>query len=246
MLADRLVAHRGYQKLYPENTLLSLKKAIEAGAHYIEMDVQFSSDHCPMIYHDSLLTRVSGNPGIIHALSEEQLSETPAYEPERLGEEWKQERIAPLRDLVPLLKAHPEVTAFVELKEASIDIFGRDRVLDSVGETLHPVIKKCVLISFDYQVIADARLEGWPQVGVVLHQWDDLTHPIVLQAEPNYIFADHNIIPETLDVELPETSLVAYEVSTGVLGKALLSRGVDMLETFDFPGLLRSLGHDAI
>lgn len=39
MLTDRLVAHRGYQKRYPENTLLGFTKAIEAGAHYIETDI---------------------------------------------------------------------------------------------------------------------------------------------------------------------------------------------------------------
>ena len=49
---DILVAHRGLQSRYPENTILALKKAIECGAKYIELDIQFSSDCLPVIYHD--------------------------------------------------------------------------------------------------------------------------------------------------------------------------------------------------
>ena len=37
--SKQLVAHRGYQAKYPENTVLSLNKAIGAGARFIELDV---------------------------------------------------------------------------------------------------------------------------------------------------------------------------------------------------------------
>ena len=50
--ADTLVAHRGLQKDYPENTLLSIKKAIDAGVKFIEIDIQFSKDKLPIICHD--------------------------------------------------------------------------------------------------------------------------------------------------------------------------------------------------
>ena len=38
---DILVAHRGLQASYPENTALALNKAIAKGAQYIELDIQF-------------------------------------------------------------------------------------------------------------------------------------------------------------------------------------------------------------
>ena len=60
---DILVAHRGLQSRFPENTLLALKKAIDSGAKYIELDVQFSADCLPIIYHDHDLQRVSGIKG---------------------------------------------------------------------------------------------------------------------------------------------------------------------------------------
>ena len=51
--ANELVAHRGFRGKYPENTILSITKAIEAGALFVELDVQFSEDKLPIIYHDS-------------------------------------------------------------------------------------------------------------------------------------------------------------------------------------------------
>ena len=38
--ADHLVAHRGYPARLPENTLPSIKAALQAGARYVEVDVQ--------------------------------------------------------------------------------------------------------------------------------------------------------------------------------------------------------------
>lgn len=35
-----------------ENTIASLKKAGESGAHFVEFDVQLSKDLVPVIYHD--------------------------------------------------------------------------------------------------------------------------------------------------------------------------------------------------
>jgi hypothetical protein len=46
-LVATLVAHRGYQKLYPENTALSVTQAIKAGALFVEIDIQLSKDHQP-------------------------------------------------------------------------------------------------------------------------------------------------------------------------------------------------------
>ena len=41
---QQLVAHRGLQCEYPENTALSVSKAIAAGALFIEIDIQLSRD----------------------------------------------------------------------------------------------------------------------------------------------------------------------------------------------------------
>lgn len=238
----QLVAHRGYQAKYPENTALSLNKAITAGARFIELDVQFSLDQLPIIYHDTNLRRVSGADVEIAKTSREQLLKYPAYEPERLGEQFIEELISPLESLVEILQRHPQVTAFVELKDESIVHCGREIISESVHSILQPVMSQVVIMSFDYQLAVAAREAEWPLVGVVLRNWTDLDHPLVSRARPDYIYVDHKIVPANFDrdntQQLNNCKLVTYEVGNNQLAQELLRRGVDMLETFEIAQLI--------
>ena len=237
-----LVAHRGYQAKYPENTALSLTKAIEAGARFIELDVQFSLDQLPIIYHDIDLMRVSGAEVEVAKTTREILLGYPAYEPMRLGEQFIEEPISPLESLVGILQQNPKVTAFVEIKDESIAHCGREIIAESILSILEPVMSQTVIMSFDYQLAITAREAEWPLVGVVLRTWDDLDHPLVNQARPDYIYVDHKIIPADVDLEnapqLANCKLVTYEVGDKTLASELLGRGVDMLETFEIERLI--------
>ena len=195
---DVLVAHRGLQSRFPENTLLALKKAIDSGAKYIELDVQFSADCLPIIYHDPDLQRVSGIKGNVWDYPLKELLCISAYEPERLGNRFKTETIAPLKALVDLLKENPQVTAFVELKEESIAHCGRDLMLETVMHILAPVKPQVVLISYDYCLVESARKAQWGQVGVVLKQWQDLETDTVKNIGSDYIFVDHEKMPQQI------------------------------------------------
>ena len=122
---SKLVAHRGYQAKYPENTVLSLNKAIAAGALFIELDVQFSADKLPIIYHDTDLQRVSGRHIDLFSIRRDKLLTYPACEPHRLGRTFDDQTISPLEAIVDILLANPQVTAFIEIKEESIEHCGR-------------------------------------------------------------------------------------------------------------------------
>lgn len=49
--------HRGTRGLMPENTIASMKKAIEDGANFIEVDIQISKDKKVMVAHDPHINR---------------------------------------------------------------------------------------------------------------------------------------------------------------------------------------------
>ena len=235
---DVLVAHRGLQSRFPENTLLALKKAIDSGAKYIELDVQFSADCLPIIYHDPDLQRVSGIKGNVWDYPLKELLCISAYEPERLGNRFKTETIAPLKALVDLLKENPQVTAFVELKEESIDHYGRDLMLETVMHILASIKPQVVLISYDYCLVEAARKAQWGQVGVVLKQWQDLETDTVENIGSDYIFVDHKKMPQQITgLDAIKAILVAYEVGDIALGKELINKGVSMLETFELEQL---------
>ena len=212
--ASQLVAHRGYRFKYPENTKLSLLKAIEAGAIFIELDVQFSRDKLPIIYHDCNLLRVSGKNNSVFDINRSSLITETASESDRLGQTFQLETISPLEDLVSILTQNPAVTAFVELKDESISHCGREEMINKTAGILYEVAENTVIMSFDDQLCLKAREISWPQVGVVLERWSDLNCEIINQIEPDYIFVDQEMIPRDCDLkscELLQKSIrVAY------------------------------------
>jgi glycerophosphoryl diester phosphodiesterase len=72
--------HRGACGQAPENTLTAYQKALEAGATWIEFDVQLSADGIPIILHDDTLERTTSlkQPVRPTALSLSQLKELDA------------------------------------------------------------------------------------------------------------------------------------------------------------------------
>jgi glycerophosphoryl diester phosphodiesterase len=65
----RVWAHRGDSAHAPENTMRAFDQARAAGADGIELDVRFDADHNVVVFHDSLLERLTGLPGHIEQLS---------------------------------------------------------------------------------------------------------------------------------------------------------------------------------
>lgn len=68
-----IVAHRGYVRAGPENTLSALLAAAVAGADAVEVDVRLTADGTPVLHHDITLQRIWGLPWPVHALSADRL-----------------------------------------------------------------------------------------------------------------------------------------------------------------------------
>lgn len=56
------IAHRGASLAAPENSLPAIRKAIAAGADYVEVDVRLTRDQQPVLMHDRDLRRLAGDP----------------------------------------------------------------------------------------------------------------------------------------------------------------------------------------
>ena len=115
LTADQLIAHRGYQQHFPENSPLAILKAIAYGARYIEIDVQFSSDGTPILYHDDELKRISGITGKLKHHTYTELIKLPANEPKRLKKQFNDTHIVGLQALVDIMQQHPHINVLVEL-----------------------------------------------------------------------------------------------------------------------------------
>lgn len=71
----RVLAHRGFAREAPENTLLAFSQAIALGVTHIETDVHASRDGVAVISHDPELSRLAGRDGTVSGLTMAELRE---------------------------------------------------------------------------------------------------------------------------------------------------------------------------
>ncbi|MEE8387941.1 MAG: glycerophosphodiester phosphodiesterase family protein [Acidiferrobacterales bacterium] len=229
----KLIAHRGYTRHFPENTIVGLGAAIEAGARAVEIDIQLTADQVLVLFHDRDLKRVCGVDGAIHDHTLQQVQAFRASEPERLGDAFEHTKVATLSEFVQLMLHHPNVRIFVEVKRVAIEKLGATTILSLLHRELAPVRKRCVLISFDYDFMLAARRNGWEYIGVILESWGDRNQRIVDDIQPQYTFCNYKKLPKLGSVKKRKSRLVLYEVNDPKLAIKLAKRGADYIETFD-------------
>jgi glycerophosphoryl diester phosphodiesterase len=234
---QQLVAHRGYQLTCPENTLLAYRQAIISGALFVETDILLSADGVPVLCHDPVLTRLAGVDVRVDEQTLEQLKTYSFGEPQRLGCQFEDEKIATLAEFVQLLQQFPQVTAYVEIKEECVESFGMEAVR-CIVESLHQVQERSVVISFDYAATAFARQLGFPKVGIVLRQWQDVYLPVMQSIQPDCYFCATDMVPEHALLADAIVPMVIYEISDLEQAHYWLGRGAYQVETFNAGQLL--------
>jgi glycerophosphoryl diester phosphodiesterase len=233
-----LVAHRGYARRYPENTLEGLAAAIAAGAPYVEFDVQLTADHVPVLLHDPDLRRVAGLDRRAAGMTFAELRRVEVNERARLGAAFSKVRVPALSEAVQLLQGHPRVGAFVEMKEESLAAFGTEIMVDRVLEVAQPVLARCAVISFDRAAIVRARACGAPAIGWVLATWSAEARERAAALAPEYLFCDHRIIPPGDALWPGPWRWAIYEVADADAALALAARGAEFIETMAVGELL--------
>ncbi|PSU36182.1 glycerophosphodiester phosphodiesterase family protein [Photobacterium lutimaris] len=73
-----ITGHRGAAALAPENTLVSIRKAAEAGVSWVEIDTQLCADSIPVVIHDETVNRCTNGKGKIADLNLAELKELDA------------------------------------------------------------------------------------------------------------------------------------------------------------------------
>jgi glycerophosphoryl diester phosphodiesterase len=241
MAAVELIAHRGWPRHYPENTLIGFDAAADAGALYVETDVQLSSDGVPFLFHDRDMKRVCGMNRSIADHSAAQLERMHASESARFGDAFAGEPIPRLTAFVQWLLGRPDIRAFVEIKRNTIEHFGIDTVLERVTRELAPVADRCVLISFSYDFLREARRQGRFALGVVLVHWRDRKADIIREVGPEYLFADVGFLPRWRPWNIEGPQLAVYEVDNPTVARRLLRRGARFIETFSVGEMIKAL-----
>jgi glycerophosphoryl diester phosphodiesterase len=61
----RLIGHRGAAAVAPENTIVSIRKAQQLGAAWVEFDVKLTREGVPILMHDDRLERTTSGRGCV-------------------------------------------------------------------------------------------------------------------------------------------------------------------------------------
>lgn len=243
MDSHRWIAHRGYARRFPENTLAAVRGAIAAGARAIEIDVQLSADRTPYLLHDRTLERMCGEPRSLAELHDAELASLRAGESSRFGATFDDEPLASLAAHVAQIARSPGVHAYIEIKRVSLEQFGTDAVLDAVLPTLLPIRSRCTLISFDVGVLHAARSRTAIPVGPVLITWSQRTSEELIALQPSVVFCDQEKLPADGALGSPDYDLAVYEVDDLEVARTLIGRGVRFLETFAIGEMLAGPGN---
>jgi glycerophosphoryl diester phosphodiesterase len=152
-----VIAHRGAAGKAPENTLASMRQAIEDGADMIEIDVQESSDGEVMVIHDSDFMKLSGVDLKVWDGSLKQLQEIDIgswFDPK-----FSAERVPTLAQVLEV--ARGKVHVVIELK-----YYGHDQQLE---QRVVEIVEKAGMV--DDIVIMSLQYKGIEKIRALRPQW---------------------------------------------------------------------------
>ncbi|MCC6898879.1 MAG: glycerophosphodiester phosphodiesterase [Polyangiaceae bacterium] len=117
-------AHRGGAALWPENTLVALRGAIELGVTHLETDVHLTRDGELVVFHDARLERTTDGYGPIRDFTLSELQELDAgfrFSPDGKTRPWRGKGLRIPR-LSEAFELDPRVKLNVEMKQSGVGL----------------------------------------------------------------------------------------------------------------------------
>lgn len=232
-----VVAHRGNCLDEIENTFESVKSAIDKGVNFIEIDIQFTQDNVPVVFHDANWLRMTGKKGLVAKTRTADVKNYKITSYIKNKGRQKSVGVALLADLLPLLKKHQEVTLFVEVKAEIFLSCSYQKCLQVLNTTLQSVMKQVVIISFSYRFLRYCQKQSLSNIGYVLPRWENYSSKMLKQLSPAFIFCDIDIFPKDFTHNRKDITWVLYECKSTHDPYIFVKQGVTHLETY-YPTLL--------
>ena len=230
-----LVAHRGYMENYPENSLSALSAALDAGACMIEFDVQMDANEQLVVLHDDNFKRTADIAQSV--FKPQDYTQISVHEPNRLADAFNPEPVPMLMQVVELLLDYPTATAFVEIKDESLDQWGMDKVVDKVLACIEPAKQQCVLIADNLDALLYARNKAGYKIGWVIHRYDSADQELAASHAPDYLICNYKWING--DLWPGGWQWMLYDISDPALALEWADKGAELIETRDIVGMLQ-------
>lgn len=147
----QVAAHRGDSYNAPENSISSIRSAIERGVDAVEFDVMLSKDGVVVLHHDTTLERVAGLPYRVSDLTYEELAQVD------IGRFFSKEFIG---EKMPSLEK-----VFQEVKDENVRLIIDLKPTDATGE----LAKKVVELIEKYDMVEKAYVQAfdYPSLQVI-------------------------------------------------------------------------------
>jgi glycerophosphoryl diester phosphodiesterase len=123
-----IVAHRGYNKLAPENTYASARLCVEHALDWVEVDVRRTKDGVHIVLHDSTLDRTTTGRGPVRERTWDEIAHLDAgswFDPAFAGE-----RIPRLDEFLAWAHDRP-IGVYLDVKDADVTRMGE--LVESAG-----------------------------------------------------------------------------------------------------------------
>jgi len=229
----QVMAHRGSSKAAPENTLASVKRAIEDGADWLEIDVQETADGKVVVYHDSDFMRLAGKDLKVWNATLADLRDIDVgswFAPEFAGE-----RVPTLGQVLDQCRGHIGVN--IELKYYGHDEQLEQRVADVVASHRMDAHVTAMSLKIDLVKKMKSIRPDW-KVGLLMSV--SAGNPKNIDADflaVNAKFANRNMIQSA---HRNAKEVYVWTVDDAPTMSVMIGRGVDCIIT-NHPALARSV-----
>ncbi len=170
-----IIGHRGMKAFYPENTMISFQKAIEAGVDGIEMDINMTKDGHLVVIHDTSVDRTTDGSGPVQNMTLKELKELDAGS--RFSSDFKNEKIPTFEEFLEFVKSK-NLLLNVEIKDYRLCVV--DKTIKTLEE--YKLSDRYVITCFNADVTSYAhqrygvKTQGFPKWLVKNYNHDTCSH----------------------------------------------------------------------
>lgn len=201
----------------PENTLCSIRRAIDLGADQIEIDTHLTYDRQVVVIHDETVDRTTEGKGKVQNYTLEEL---------RALDAGSGERVPTLREVIELVRG--KAILRVELKGRGVE----DSVVQIIKES--DMVEDVVLTSFRHNAVKRAKaLESRIRTGVLFVCSPINPTRLAHDAQANNLHPNVDYLDATLVRSAHQEGLGVFiwNANTEETAKEMLKLGVDGIGT---------------
>ncbi|TVZ39577.1 glycerophosphoryl diester phosphodiesterase [Alteromonadaceae bacterium 2753L.S.0a.02] len=227
----RLVGHRGNPADFPENSREGIQSILDNKIDSLELDIQLSQDATCFVIHDDHTRRVGHQNFLVCESHSSELTETSVHEPARFGERFFPSYMLTLKQACEQMSRY-KGEIFLELKNESLQVCDAETFVSLVEEDSRCVAKNRRFISYDFQIVQQAKLHqlacGW-----VLNDYTEQNLTLAQQLSPDFLIINYRRLPDEQDVLWPGNwAWFLYDITDVAEAQKWAARGATYIESW--------------